>query len=89
MMLEGNALLYFLFLSCGVYKVFHYSRNAFNISKEQSKLHCDKAFLKSGVSNHCKAFGSDMVSVSWLPGHVILNIIEFFLRLILNFSVTR
>lgn len=39
MMLEGNALLRAVFLLGGVYKVFHYGRNAFNISKERSKLH--------------------------------------------------
>lgn len=89
MMLEGNAFLNSVFLSRGIYKVFHYSRNVFNISKEQSKLHCDKAFLKSGISDHCKAFGNDMVSVPWLPRHVILNIIEFFFKIILNLSVTR
>lgn len=63
MMLEGNALLNSVFLSRGIYKVFHYGRNAFNISKEWSKLHCDKAFLKSRISDHCKAFANDMVSV--------------------------
>lgn len=62
-MLEENALLNPMFLSCGVYKVFHYSRNAFDISKEWNKLHCDKAFLESSVSSHSKAFGNDMVSV--------------------------
>lgn len=64
MMLEGNALLNPMFLSRDVYKVFHYSRNAFNISKEWNKLHCDKAFLESCVSSHSKAIGNDMVSVS-------------------------
>lgn len=77
-MLEGNALLNAVFLSWGVYKVFHYSRNAFNISKERSRLGCDKAFLKSGISHHCKAFGNDMVFVPCLPRRVILNIIEYF-----------
>lgn len=62
-MLKGNALLNLVFLSRGVYKVFHYSRNAFNISKEWNKLHCDKAFLESCISNHSKAFRNDMVSV--------------------------
>lgn len=63
MMLGGNALLNPMFLSRGVYKVFHYSRNAFSISKEWNKLHCDKAFLESCISNHSKTFGNDMVSV--------------------------
>lgn len=62
-MLEGNAMLNPVVLSCGVYKVFHYSRNAFNISKRWNKLHCDKAFLESCVSNHTEAFGNDMTSV--------------------------
>lgn len=78
-MLEGNALLNSVFLSCGVYKVFHYSRNAFNISKEWNELRCDKAFLKSGIRPHCRAFGNGMVSVPWLPRHGILNIIVCFL----------
>lgn len=66
MMLKGNALLKPMFLSRGVYKVFHYSRNAFNISKEWHTLHSDKALLESCISNHTKAFGNHMVSV---PGY--------------------
>lgn len=77
-MLEGNTLLNAVFLSRGVYKVFHYSRNAFNVSKEHSRLGCDKAFLKSGISHQCKAFAIDMVFVLCLPRHVILNRIEYF-----------
>lgn len=76
MMLEGNALLNCMVLSHGVYKVFHYRRNAFNVSKERNKLRCDKVLLKSATSHHCEAFGNDILSVPWLLRHVILNIIK-------------
>lgn len=76
MMLEGNALLNSMVLSHGVYKVFHYRRNALNVSKERNKLCGDKALLKSAESHHCKAFGNDILSVPWLLRHVILNIIK-------------
>lgn len=89
MMLEGNALLNSVVLSHGVYKVFHYRRNALHVSKERNKLHCDKVLLKSATSQHCEAFGNDILSVPWLLRHVILNIIKLTKKYYLNFRVTR
>lgn len=88
MMLEGNALLNSTVLSHGVYKVFHYWRNVFRVSKERNKLHCDKELLKSATSHHCEAFGNDIIC-SLAANSCNSEYNNFFFRSIINFRTSR